>query len=113
MTFDNELSSNGVTKRSVSSGGLGANPKSVDEKTQKITSSSSDRNFRRSYAGRRNGTNIAGSTRRRIRCEKTRSLARGAEAAERNAANVRGVLQSMSDFCHEDLFLMLGTEARF
>ena len=82
------------------------------EEISTTTSKTSDRNFRKSNAVRKNGVNYVDSTHARISYEKPRLLQRQADVSERNAANVRDVLRGMSGWEHGMLYLMLGSEAR-
>ena len=74
--------------------------------------SSSDRNFRRAFRVRRNGVSVIGSVRGRMPSEKKRLLEREENAEEHNAANVREVLRSLSQSYRDNLFLVIGAEAR-
>jgi len=76
------------------------------------TSLSSERNFRKAQAARRNGVMVSGSQRGRITCDKQRFIAREADAFERNVAAVHDVLRGLPDYLRDSLFCMSGTDAR-
>ena len=76
------------------------------------TSLSSERNFRKAQAARRNGVMVSGSQRSRITCDKQRFIAREADAFERNVAAVHDVLRGLPDYLRDSLFCMSGTDAR-